>query len=101
MNPLYRVGLLIVITIIQLLAPAVAAPPDQPITVEPKVYKGPLEPRAQKAPEKLRGDANHAIENRHIRYETLSVKKAKEMSALEADLRNNHKSMFNRDHPPL
>ena len=39
MNSVTRLGLLIVIAIIQLLAPAVAATPDQPITVEPKVFR--------------------------------------------------------------
>jgi len=43
MNSLSHVALLIVIAIIQLLTPAVAAAPDQPITVEPKVYTGPKE----------------------------------------------------------
>ena len=99
MNSVFRVGLLIVIAIIQLLAPAVAAPPDQPITVEPKVYTGPLEPRAQKAPEQLRGDANHALGNRLIRLQTLSANAAKAMAV--QDPVGPTKIGFGRDVPSL
>ena len=99
MNSLSRVGLLIVIAIIQLLAPAIAAPPDQPITVEPKVYTGPLEPRVQQAPEQLRGDANHALGNRLIRLQNLSAKAAKTMIA--QDPVGPTKIGFGRDVPSL